>query len=568
MNPATRLTITVGLVVALSGAIVLADAVGDYESLFGDEAKKVAASRTRTDDVKFAAKLFKAAKDMPDSPALQILLYEKTCQFGSAGAAGCDTALKALNLLEKAVPARKDHWRQRKFEIVKFRFDRSYGAARKTAGEPYMEMLEVLADAHVAEGNGTEAKKLYSRALMIATYIRSPRLADILAKSRRASALAARQIKLTALQTRLTTNPEDTAVREELILLYIVAFDKPAEAAKLLTDDLDEVTRTYVPLAAKKLDDLDEAICLELGDWYHKKLSKKASVVGRSVVLRRAHGYYQRFLEFHAKKDARSYRTKAALKSIETELKKLGVPPGQIGRTLILNLGDGVKMKLVLIPAGKFVMGSPKTETGRKDNEGPQREVTISKAFYIGVTEVTQAQYQSVTGKILKAPMNPVQKVSWHAATAFCTALSKKTGRSVRLPTEAQWEYACRAGTNTRFSFGEEDKDLAAHGWCKSNSGNKAHPVGEKKPNPAGLYDMHGNVWEWCRDSYDAKFHANAKNVDPENTAKAGLRPLRGGCFNNEDRRCRSAFRLSYPAGSLDSHFGFRVLVAPGSGGK
>ena len=508
MNPATRSILTVGLVVAFSGGIVLADTAGDYETLFGAEAKKIIASRTRTDDVKFAAKLFKAAKDMPDSPALQILLYEKTCQFGSSGAAGCDTALEALALLEKAVPARKDHWRQRKFEVVKFRFDRSYGADRKTAGKPYMEMLEALADAHVAEGNETEAKKLYSRALMVATYINSPRSADILAKSRRAGVLAARQIKLTALQTRLATNPKDTAVREELILLYVVALDKPAEAAKLLTGDLDEVTRTYVPLAAKKLDDLEEAICLELGDWYYRTLSKNASIAAKPVVLRRAHGYYQRFLESHAKKDAQSYRAGAALESIETELKKLGAPPGQTGRTLILNLG-----------------------------------------------------------KILKAPMNPVQKVSWHDATAFCTALSKKTGRSVRLPTEAQWEYACRAGTKTRFSFGEEDKDLTAHGWCKSNSGDKAHPVGGKKPNPAGLYDMHGNLWEWCRDSYDAKFYANAKNVDPENTAKAGLRPLRGGCFNNEDRRCRSAFRLSYPAGTLDSHFGFRVLVGSGSGG-
>jgi len=440
MNHATRLTPVAVLtisVIALSGGIVLADAASDYETIFGAEAKKVAASSSKTDDAAFAAKLLKAAKDMPDSPALQVLIYEKACQFGSAGPAGCDTALEALGLLEKAVPDKTDLWRARKFKIVKLRFDKSYGAARKTAGQPYMDMLEALADAKIAEGNGAAAKGLYNRAVMIAKYIKSPRSAEILAKSKRASAAVAREAKLKSLQAKLTADPKDTAVRRELILFYVTALDNPAEAAKLLTDDLDEVTRTYVPLAAKSLDGLDEAICLELGDWYHQKLSKTASASAKGVPLRRAKGYYQQFLQAHAKKDAQSYRIKAALESIEKELERLGAPSG--GRTLTLNLGKGVTMKLIRIPAGRFLMGSPATEKDRRKDEGPRRQVTISKAFYMGVTEVTQAQYQVITGRNPsknKGSQRPVERVSWKGAKTGTTRSSMRKRRTLipRIP--------------------------------------------------------------------------------------------------------------------------------------
>jgi len=573
MNHAARLTLAAVLtlsVVAFSGGIVLGDTASDYETLFGTEAKKVTASRSKTDDAAFAAKLIKSAEKLSDSPAMQVLLYEKACQFGSASPAGCETALKAVALLEKAVPDKKAQWRQRKFDIVKLRYDKSYGKAKKAAGESYMEMLEVLADANVSEGKGDEAKKLYSRAIMVARYIKSDRAATILAKSRRANAVVAQQVKLKSLQARLKKDAENTKVRKELILLYVVGLDNPTEAAKLITDDIDEVTRTYVPLAAKKLDGLDEAVCLELGDWYYRTLSKNASAAGKPVVLQRAKGYYEQFAELHTKKDIQSLRVETALESIEKELKKLGAPANRSGgRTLVLTFAKGVKMKLVRIPAGKFVMGSPKTEAGRRDDEGPQRQVTISKAFYMGVTEVTQAQYESVTGKNpskFKAPLNPVEMVSWNDATVFCEALSKKTGRVVRLPTEAQWEYACRAGTKTRFSFGKEDKDLAAYGWYKANSGGKTHPVGQKKPNAAGLYDMHGNVWEWSRDWYDKDFYANAKNVDPENTTAGSARVLRGGSWGYYPDYCRAAHRLRCATDGRGVSFGFRVVVVSGTG--
>jgi len=257
--------------------------------------------------------------------------------------------------------------------------------------------------------------------------------------------------------------------------------------------------------------------------------------------------------------------------SFKTDKGRVDIPAGKIAAImydalLTFDLGKGVTMKLVRIPAGKFMMGSPKTENGHEGREGPQRLVTISKAFYMGIYEITQSQYQSIMDKSpskFKGPRNPVEQVSWHDATAFCEALSTKIGRVVRLPTEAQWEYACRAGTKTRFSFGDDDKDLDAHGWYRANSGAKTHPVGRKKPNPAGLYDMHGNVGEWCSDWYDEKFYAKAKNVDPENTTKSTNRVLRGGSWYNYPRWCRSAKRFKY---YTNSHFGFRVVVVSGLG--
>ena len=178
-------------------------------------------------------------------------------------------------------------------------------------------------------------------------------------------------------------------------------------------------------------------------------------------------------------------------------------------------------MKLALIPSGKFMMGSPKDEKDRLDNEGPQREVTISKAFYMGVYAVTQEQYERIMGEnpsYFKGGQNPVETVSWDDAVEFCKKLSQKSSKAVSLPTEAQWEYACRAGSTTRFSYGDDDDKLGDYAWYGKNSGSKTHPVGQKKPNAWGLYDMHGNAWQWCSDWY-ADTYANANKTDPTGPA-------------------------------------------------
>jgi formylglycine-generating enzyme required for sulfatase activity len=268
--------------------------------------------------------------------------------------------------------------------------------------------------------------------------------------------------------------------------------------------------------------------------------------------------------------------------SDDVQGKHNGEPENQ--KSLTLDLGAGVTMKLALIPSGKFLMGSKHSAAevaqmvGGKETqhtgEHPQHEVTISRPFYMGIHEVTQAQWLAVMGtqswkdKVWGKPgdSNAASWVNWYEASEFCEKLSKRTGKKVTLPTEAQWEYACRAGTKTVYCFGDDPSKLGDYAWYEENTRKMgeeyAHPVGRKKPNPWGLYDMHGNVWEWCRDWYAADFYAKANKVDPENTTKTQNRAVRGGSWYNDPRHSRAAGRNSW-TGSNYRHYnyGFRVVV-------
>ncbi len=238
---------------------------------------------------------------------------------------------------------------------------------------------------------------------------------------------------------------------------------------------------------------------------------------------------------------------------------------------------------LVPIPAGSFRMGSPDAEEGRWDDEGPVHEVRVS-AFQCLRTPVTRQLYEKVMGEDPgwpegKADVRPVNKVSWFDAARFCNRLSKEEGlepcyeidsRDVRwqlsadgfrLPTEAEWEYACRAGTQGRWSFGENEKDLGDHAWYGGNSGNKPQPVGEKKPNPWGLHDMHGHVREWCWDWFGP--YSEEPQVDPTGSVKGRTRVLRGGSFFYEPRGLRSADRNWVRPGNQIRFIGFRCVRAP-----
>ena len=237
-----------------------------------------------------------------------------------------------------------------------------------------------------------------------------------------------------------------------------------------------------------------------------------------------------------------------------------------------LDLGKGITMKLVKIPAGTFMMGSSAGEKDRDSDEGPQHKVTITKPFYMGTCEVTQEQYEAITSKnpsYFKGAKNPVGKVSWNDAVAFCKALSDKTGKTVRLPTEAEWEYACRAGTTTPFNTGETistdqanyDGNYTYGSGRKGVYRKKTIAVGSFKPNAFGLYDMHGNVWEWCSNWYDARTYANANTRDPKGPASGSDRVLRGGAWLSNPRLCRSANRRWYDPDFGDDFFGFRVVV-------
>jgi formylglycine-generating enzyme required for sulfatase activity len=241
---------------------------------------------------------------------------------------------------------------------------------------------------------------------------------------------------------------------------------------------------------------------------------------------------------------------------------------------------NSMGMKFVLIPAGRFTMGSPVSEEGSQDDE-PHHKVEISKPYYIGVTEVTRSQYATVMGlpgdivierdpktnrvvrksEIRSSPVAATE-LTWEQAVEFCNRLSlipeeKKAGRIYRLPTESEWEYACRAGTTTAFSFGNDGNQLVFYGWYTINS-KTSSKVGFFKPNPWGLYDMHGNVSEWCSDWYGD--YPEGFVVDPKGPPEGTRRVCRGGNFDDAPANCRSAKRF----GSMYSskNIGFRVAMS------
>ena len=270
--------------------------------------------------------------------------------------------------------------------------------------------------------------------------------------------------------------------------------------------------------------------------------------------------------------------------SNETEKRIIITRYKRTGQYFTENLGDGVGLDMVLIPGGTFLMGSPEDELESRDNERPQHEVTI-QPFFLGRYTVTQAQWQIVASypqierelnpdpSQFKGDKRPVESVSWYDAIEFCQRLSSKSGREYKLPSEAQWEYACRAGTKTPFHFGETiTTELANYRGTsidhKSPQGeeyrNQTTEVGSFPANEWGLHDMHGNVCEWCEDDW----HDNYKGAP--NDGRAWLldarentytpKILRGGSWDLDPRGCRSACRdFTFPGYDIDL-FGFRVV--------
>lgn len=260
------------------------------------------------------------------------------------------------------------------------------------------------------------------------------------------------------------------------------------------------------------------------------------------------------------------------------------------------DLGDNIGLDMVLIPGGTFLMGSPKDELERRKTEGPQHKVTVP-TFFMGRFPITQAQWRTVAQleqvdhrRLDSAPSHfksnsrPVERIDWYEATEFCARLSQLTRRDYRLPSEAEWEYACRAGTTTPFHFGETiTTDLANYqgvdddtvGW-KGSYGrgpkgiyrSKTTEVGNFPPNAFGLYDMHGNTWEWCQDHW----HDNYKDApadgrawllpDDRKIAYSHRRVLRGGSWFDIPRDCRSAYRYGLPSDNPNDIIGFRVVCS------
>ena len=229
--------------------------------------------------------------------------------------------------------------------------------------------------------------------------------------------------------------------------------------------------------------------------------------------------------------------------------------------TLTQNL---LEIEWVWCPPGIFKMGSPEDEPNRSPDE-TFHQVTLTSGFWIGKYPVTQGQWQQVTGfnpscYPQSGPDAPVENVSWDDAREFCQALGRRDGREYRLPTEAEWEYACRAGSAGAWCFGDETAVFGDYGCFGKNSGGRTSPVGQRKPNAWGIHDMHGNIWEWCQDWYET--YASNPATDPSGPGEGSYRVYRGGGWGDPAEFCRSAVRGFYvPAFRFDG-LGFRLAMS------
>lgn len=235
------------------------------------------------------------------------------------------------------------------------------------------------------------------------------------------------------------------------------------------------------------------------------------------------------------------------------------------GDNSLLILPGGVIMEFVQIVPGTFMMGSPGSEPYRMYDE-LQHAVTLTKDFWLGKYPVTQAQWQAVIGSnpshFQGDAQRPVDTVSWNDCQLFLQRLAAQGQGEFRLPTEAEWEYACRAGSTKAFCFGDDDSQLAGYAWYRANSGNRTHPVGQKSPNAWGLYDMHGNLSEWCQDWYGTYSHDAV--IDPMGASSGLFRVTRGGTFGDDSRFCRAASRCWVSPDSANNVcLGFRILRIP-----
>lgn len=241
------------------------------------------------------------------------------------------------------------------------------------------------------------------------------------------------------------------------------------------------------------------------------------------------------------------------------------IPP-QMVRINASQADNFLKPIMQFIPKGNFMMGS-----NEYNDEKPIHKVTIKYDFEISKYQVTFDEYDLFCEDTKREMPSdnkwgrgrrPVINVSWHDAVAYCEWLSHKTGQTYRLPTEAEWEYACRAGSDTKWSFGDDEKELDKYAWYSKNSESKTHPVGQKEPNKNGLYDMHGNVYEWCEDDWVDNYNDTPRDGSAYRDEKSQRKVVRGGSWDDYASYTRSAFRLrSFPTIRVSDR-GFRLLRA------
>ena len=334
---------------------------------------------------------------------------------------------------------------------------------------------------------------------------------------------------------------------------------------------LDKLTRSRDPAVLQQLRERALLSLAEMARW-----KSYGYAVPNIRILCRVGGYSEEEIAGVMIWDQKERRPKRSAEPIIARIVEQASGTGIDARDEIaVELPGGATMDFVWIEPGMFVMGSPLSESGRDDDEGPPHEVEITRGYYLGRNEISQGQWESVMesrpweGKryVQTGDPYPAVYIFWEDVRTFIERLNQTEGSAVyRLPTEAEWEYACRAGTVTRWSFGNDESRLGKYAWYAANAWGAgaqfAHATGAKRPNPWGLYDMHGNVWEWVQDWWDEEYYSRSSREDPSGPASSSrpLRVLRGGDFSYGARHTRSAHRGYEGYGVRRDYIGARLV--------
>jgi hypothetical protein len=509
-----------------------------------------------------AEKLSAAANALDGDKKVKIALFKKAVEYGLKGLAtdkGRKATLYSINQLSMLTyEDPTDNFDEiKRVELYRAwygRYTRGLQNKRTMRGR-LIDALVQAAGSYELKQQWSEAIRAYTEAVRFSSRPSTPDLPMLQGKLKRVTHMRKVQMQIDLAVRQLKAKPDNAMARMGLIKLYLIELDDPARAKEYLNEDVDETLQTYIPLAMAKPFEVKAAASRELAAWYGKILIKDASKFARPHILRRTLSYCGLFLA-SPDRDTQGAILLGSLKGkLQKELDDMDLPPlpkpdprKMAGGMITLKLAKGISMKL---------RGIPPKEVDAVDRL--KGKIVAAGPFYIGVTEVTQQQYQAVMGEnpsAYKGPKHPVEQISWSNAREFCKKFSKITGRTARLPTDAEWRHARQAGAKTKHFFGDEKK-IGEYAWCKINTKDLGaeydhhQPVAGKKPNQWGLYDMDGNVWEWVFDLQEPKPGEN------QETSKGKRR----ACGDNWTGTCDPyVYGWSDPDAKYKG-WGFRIVV-------